>query len=50
MGKVKKPKPGRNKNDALTHNSDEEQVSAESKDSAIQTVLDQVQVRINKYL
>lgn len=48
MGKVKKSKPARSRKPVVeTHSDEEEQVPVDSKENALQTILDQLQVRIS---
>lgn len=47
MGKIRKPRPSRAKKHVVVENSDEEeeQIPIDTKENAIQTILDQLQVR-----
>lgn len=46
MGKIRKPRPGRAKrNESVEDTNQEEEIPIDSKENAIQTVMDQLQVR-----
>lgn len=44
MGKIRKPRPSKHKKGGTDGSDGEEQVPIESKENAIQTILDQLQV------